>query len=152
MLTTVLLTVLLAEATPAERADPPSAKTPATQADAPGAKTPATKKPAAQADAPGAKLPSGTPAATTPATRDTPTVDQKETDNPVFPPLPEGTAGSQVLEPGRSPVEPDREALPKELSDVPLAPMGPAPPSSTPQTEKHSGKTGGGASRVDSIR
>jgi len=107
--------------------------------------------PAGQADA-GRNLPSGTPAATTPATRDDTPVDTKKADNPVFPPLPDGTAGSQVLEPGKSPVEPDRGPLPTEMSDVPLAPTGPAPPSSTQPSERHTGKTGGGASRVDSIR
>jgi hypothetical protein len=123
MLTTLLLTVLLAEASPAHQSDA------------------------------GASLPSGTPAAATPAKRDPDVVNQKQTDNPVFPPLPEGTAGSQVLEPGKNPAEIDRATLPKELSDVPLAPTGPAPPSNTPSTEKkNSGKTGGGASRVDSIR
>jgi hypothetical protein len=98
-------------------------------------------------------LPAGTPAATTSARRDTPTVQTGPTENSPLPKVPDGTAGSNVLEPGKSPVEPDREALPKSVSDVPLPPLGPAPPASTGTTEKNTGsRTGGGANRVDSIR
>jgi hypothetical protein len=122
MLTALVLTALLAQAPAANQAD-------------------------------GGPLPSGTPAATTPATRDAPTVQSRSTENSPLPKVPEGTAGSTVLEPGKSPVEPDRQALPKSVSDVPLAPLGPAPPASTGTTEKQgTGKTGGGANRVDSIR
>ena len=81
MLTALLLTAVLAQASPAGQPE-------------------------------GATLPSGTPAATTPATRDTP-VNNKSTDNSALPKNPDGTAGSNVLEPGKSPVEPDRDALPQ---------------------------------------
>ena len=80
MLTALLLTVLVAQASPAGQPE-------------------------------GATLPSGTPAATTPATRDAP-VDHKQIDNAPLPQNPDGTAGSNVLEPGKSPPEPDRDALP----------------------------------------
>jgi hypothetical protein len=120
MLTTLVLTVLLAQASPAAQPQ-------------------------------GTTLPSKTAPASTPATRGTP-VDNKSTDNSPLPKNPEGTAGSNVLEPGKSPVEPDRDALPKAISDIPLTPLGPAPPSQTGTTEKNSAKAGGGANRVDSIR
>ena len=96
-------------------------------------------------------LPSGTPAATTPATRDPP-VNNKQIDNAPLPQNPDRTAGSNVLEPGKSPVEPDRDALPDSISDIPLMPLGPAPPAQPGTTEKATAKSGGGANRVDSIR
>jgi hypothetical protein len=142
MWTALVLTALLAEASPApqpnaaatERSDTPSATAPAQE------ETPILNKgkPTEGASAP---------------TREEAPINRK-IDNPVMPKLPDGTAGSQVLEPGKSPVEPNRAALPSELSDVPLAPTGPAPPAAAPQQgqESHTGKTGGGANRVDSIR
>ena len=106
----------------------------------------------AQAGQPeGATLPSGTPAATTPATRDAP-VDNKQIDNAPLPQNPDGTAGSNVLEPGKSPVEPDRDALPDSISDIPLMQLGPAPQGPNGKEEKATAKSGGGANRVDSIR
>lgn len=140
MLTALVLTALLAEATPAPQpnaaaSDPASATAPAPR------ETPILKN---KTEGAGAKSP--------PPREEAPI--NRKIDNPVMPPLPDGTAGSQVLEPGKSPVEPHRDALPNELSDVPLAPTGPAPPATAPQQgkESHTGKTGGGANRVDSIR
>jgi hypothetical protein len=138
MLMALVLTALLAEASPApqpaasERSDPPTASAPAQE------------KPVLNSKKAGGAGQSA------PQREEAPI--NKKVDNPVMPPLPDGTAGSQVLDPGKSPVEPHRDVLPNELSDVPLAPTGPAPPSSTPQQESHTGKTGGGANRVDSIR
>jgi hypothetical protein len=43
------------------------------------------------------------------------------------------------LDASRSTVVPDREALPQELQGWPLAPLGPAPPDTTPTTEYGSG-------------
>ena len=49
------------------------------------------------------------------------------------------------LDAARSTVVPDREALPSSLQDVPLAPLGPAPPDVTPT------RHGGGPTRVQTI-
>jgi hypothetical protein len=152
MLTALVLTALLAEATPAPQ---PNAKAHDQSAEQ-SAKPAKPAKPAQRAEEETPILDSKTNKAAseqgTPVREEAPI--NRKIDNPIMPPLPDGTAGSQVLEPGKSPVEPHRDTLPNELSDVPLAPTGPAPPAATPQQgqESHTGKTGGGANRVDSIR
>ena len=88
---------------------------------------------------------SAAPAPESKATREKADV-KKKPQNPHVPTPFGPNTTNPSLDASRSTVIPDREALPQEFQDIPLAPLGPAPPDTTPTQE------GGGARRINEIK
>jgi len=90
-------------------------------------------------------MPTPPPAASAP-TKEAPRVERPKRNSHVPLPFSDKTTNPS-LDAARSTVVPDREALPQEFQDLPLAPLGPAPPDVTETQYQY----GSGPKRVQNI-